>query len=124
MAAFPAILGEDPSNLADKTDACHTHQSSLGFKTSPSLCRPPLPAASRMIANSLSRDSPPATPLRPRPHTSKISVTVSNKLASAKAGREGDRSQQKQLLFPFCSMLNPHSQILTAALDLALGFLS
>ncbi|XP_049651623.1 uncharacterized protein C19orf47 homolog [Accipiter gentilis] len=43
-------------------------------------------AASRMIANSLSRDSPPATPLRPRPHTSKISVTVSNKLASAKAG--------------------------------------
>ncbi|KAM9589223.1 uncharacterized protein C19orf47 homolog [Morphnus guianensis] len=43
-------------------------------------------AASRMIANSLSRDSPPATPLRQRPHTSKISVTVSNKLASAKAG--------------------------------------
>uniref|UniRef100_A0A8B9Z2G7 DUF5577 domain-containing protein n=1 Tax=Buteo japonicus TaxID=224669 RepID=A0A8B9Z2G7_9AVES len=42
-------------------------------------------AASRMIANSLSRDSPPATPLRQRPHTSKISVTVSNKLASAKA---------------------------------------
>ncbi|XP_074990601.1 uncharacterized protein C19orf47 homolog isoform X2 [Calonectris borealis] len=43
-------------------------------------------AASRMIANSLSRDSPPATPLRPRPHASKISVTVSNKLAAAKAG--------------------------------------
>ncbi|KAF1458188.1 hypothetical protein FQV08_0008145, partial [Pygoscelis antarcticus] len=45
--------------------------------------------ASRMIANSLSRDSPPATPLRQRPHASKISVTVSNKLATAKAGREG-----------------------------------
>ncbi|XP_009881832.1 PREDICTED: uncharacterized protein C19orf47 homolog [Charadrius vociferus] len=43
-------------------------------------------AASRMIANSLSRDSPPATPLRQRPHTSKISVTVSNKLAATKAG--------------------------------------
>ncbi|KFW66477.1 Uncharacterized protein C19orf47, partial [Pygoscelis adeliae] len=43
-------------------------------------------AASRMIANSLSRDSPPATPLRQRPHASKISVTVSNKLATAKAG--------------------------------------
>ncbi|KAM6032836.1 uncharacterized protein C19orf47 homolog isoform 2-T2 [Theristicus caerulescens] len=43
-------------------------------------------AASRMIANSLSRDSPPATPLRQRPHASKISVTVSNKLAAAKAG--------------------------------------
>ncbi|XP_061875605.1 uncharacterized protein C19orf47 homolog [Colius striatus] len=39
-------------------------------------------AASRMIANSLSRDSPPATPLRQRPHASKISVTVSNKLAA------------------------------------------
>ncbi|XP_054664096.1 uncharacterized protein C19orf47 homolog [Grus americana] len=43
-------------------------------------------AASRMIANSLSRDSPPAAPLRQRPHASKISVTVSNKLAAAKAG--------------------------------------
>ncbi|KFQ29773.1 Uncharacterized protein C19orf47, partial [Mesitornis unicolor] len=43
-------------------------------------------AASRMIANSLSRDSPPATPLRQRPHASKISVTVSNKVAATKAG--------------------------------------
>ncbi|XP_075346134.1 uncharacterized protein C19orf47 homolog [Mycteria americana] len=43
-------------------------------------------AASRMIANSLSRDSPPTTPVRQRPHASKISVTVSNKLATAKAG--------------------------------------
>ncbi|XP_059575123.1 uncharacterized protein C19orf47 homolog isoform X2 [Alligator mississippiensis] len=41
-------------------------------------------AATRMIANSLSRDSPPLTPVR-RPDTastSKISVTVSNKLAA------------------------------------------
>ncbi|KFQ68841.1 Uncharacterized protein C19orf47, partial [Phaethon lepturus] len=43
-------------------------------------------AASRMIANSLSRDSPPTTPLRQRPHASKISITVSNKLAATKAG--------------------------------------
>ncbi|XP_064293444.1 uncharacterized protein C19orf47 homolog [Phalacrocorax carbo] len=43
-------------------------------------------AASRMIANSLSRDSPPTSPLRQRPHASKISVTVSNKLATTKAG--------------------------------------
>ncbi|KAM9211299.1 uncharacterized protein C19orf47 homolog [Leptosomus discolor] len=43
-------------------------------------------AASRMIANSLSRESPPATPLRPRPHASKISVTVSNKLAATQEG--------------------------------------
>ncbi|XP_075771116.1 uncharacterized protein C19orf47 homolog isoform X1 [Pelodiscus sinensis] len=39
-------------------------------------------AATRMIANSLSRDSPPATPVRrPDTGTSKISVTVSNKTA-------------------------------------------
>ncbi|KFZ53075.1 Uncharacterized protein C19orf47, partial [Podiceps cristatus] len=43
-------------------------------------------AASRMIANSLSRDSPPATPLRQQPHASKISVTVSNRLSATKAG--------------------------------------
>ncbi|KAM9325390.1 uncharacterized protein C19orf47 homolog [Gastrophryne carolinensis] len=38
--------------------------------------------ATRMIANSLSRDSPPSTPVRrPDTSTSKISVTVSNKVA-------------------------------------------
>ncbi|MEE6522295.1 hypothetical protein FKM82_020767, partial [Ascaphus truei] len=38
--------------------------------------------AARMIANSLSRDSPPSTPARrPDTSTSKISVTVSNKVA-------------------------------------------
>ncbi|XP_029427386.1 uncharacterized protein C19orf47 homolog [Rhinatrema bivittatum] len=38
--------------------------------------------ATRMIANSLSRDSPPSTPVRrPDTSTSKISVTVSNKMA-------------------------------------------
>eukprot|EP00061_Rhincodon_typus_P018881 g48246.t1 len=43
-------------------------------------------AASRMIANSLSRESPPSTPIRrPETSTSKISVTVANKLATKKA---------------------------------------
>ncbi|XP_059689149.1 uncharacterized protein C19orf47 homolog isoform X1 [Gavia stellata] len=74
------------TNSADKMDACRTRRSPLELKTSPSPRHPPLPAASRMIANSLSRDSPPATLLRQRPHTSKISVTVSNKLAATKAG--------------------------------------
>ncbi|KAE8585630.1 hypothetical protein XENTR_v10021379 [Xenopus tropicalis] len=38
--------------------------------------------ATRMIANSLSRDSPPSTPIhRPDTSSSKISVTVSNKVA-------------------------------------------
>ncbi|XP_072346095.1 uncharacterized protein C19orf47 homolog isoform X2 [Scyliorhinus torazame] len=42
--------------------------------------------ASRMIANSLSRDSPPSTPVRrSETNTSKISVTVANKLATKKA---------------------------------------
>ncbi|XP_032870131.1 uncharacterized protein C19orf47 homolog isoform X1 [Amblyraja radiata] len=42
--------------------------------------------ATRMIANSLSRESPPTTPVRrPEPTTSKISVTVANKLATKKA---------------------------------------
>ncbi|XP_038641810.1 uncharacterized protein C19orf47 homolog isoform X2 [Scyliorhinus canicula] len=42
--------------------------------------------ASRMIANSLSRDSPPSTPVRrSETNTSKISVTVANKRATKKA---------------------------------------
>ncbi|XP_015263150.1 PREDICTED: uncharacterized protein C19orf47 homolog isoform X2 [Gekko japonicus] len=48
----------------------------------PELRRNAASAASRMIANSLSRDSPPSTPVRrPDSSASKISVTVSNKLA-------------------------------------------
>ncbi|KAM4018934.1 uncharacterized protein C19orf47 homolog isoform 1-T2 [Anomaloglossus baeobatrachus] len=42
--------------------------------------------ATRMIANSLSRDSPPSTPVRrPETGTSHISVTVSNKVALKKS---------------------------------------
>lgn len=54
-----------------------------------------LAAASRMITNSLNRDSPPGTPpRRPDTSTSKISVTVSNKMAakSAKAAGEGTQA--------------------------------
>ncbi|KGL80951.1 Uncharacterized protein C19orf47, partial [Tinamus guttatus] len=50
---------------------------------------PGIVSATRMIANSLSRDSPPAPPgRRPDASASKISITVSNKLAAknAKAG--------------------------------------
>ncbi|KAB1274790.1 Uncharacterized protein Cadr_000011720 [Camelus dromedarius] len=54
-------------------------------------------AASRMITNSLNRDSPPGTPPR-RPDTSasKISVTVSNKMAakSAKAAALARREEE------------------------------
>ncbi|XP_008963178.1 uncharacterized protein C19orf47 homolog isoform X10 [Pan paniscus] len=43
-------------------------------------------AASRMITNSLNHDSPPSTPpRRPDTSTSKISVTVSNKMAAKSA---------------------------------------
>uniref|UniRef100_A0A8C9D313 Chromosome 19 open reading frame 47 n=1 Tax=Panthera leo TaxID=9689 RepID=A0A8C9D313_PANLE len=54
-------------------------------------------AASRMIANSLNRDSPPGTPpRRPDTSTSKISVTVSNKMAAktAKAAALARREEE------------------------------
>lgn len=58
----------------------------------------PLPllsaAASRMITNSLNRDSPPSTPpRRPDTSTSKISVTVSNKMAARSAKASGERTR-------------------------------
>uniref|UniRef100_A0A8D0HMI4 Chromosome 19 open reading frame 47 n=1 Tax=Sphenodon punctatus TaxID=8508 RepID=A0A8D0HMI4_SPHPU len=52
-------------------------------------------AATRMIANSLSRDSPPSTPVRrPDTSTSKISVTVSNKMAVKNAGQCASRADE------------------------------
>lgn len=59
----------------------------IGSRHSLGMLRIPPAAASRMIANSLSRDSLPAAPLQP--HGSKLSVTVPNKPVAAKAGREG-----------------------------------
>ncbi|KAK2496102.1 hypothetical protein MC885_000036 [Smutsia gigantea] len=60
-------------------------------------------AASRMIANSLNRDSPPGTPpRRPDTSTSKISVTVSNKMAAknAKAAAALARREEESLAVP------------------------
>ncbi|XP_066204649.1 uncharacterized protein C19orf47 homolog isoform X4 [Saccopteryx leptura] len=60
-------------------------------------------AASRMITNSLNRDSPPGTPpRRPDTSTSKISVTVSNKMAakSAKATAALVRGEEEGLAAP------------------------
>ncbi|XP_074789410.1 uncharacterized protein C19orf47-like isoform X2 [Athene noctua] len=86
MAALRALPGEGPLlNSADEMDACPAHPSPRGPRARPH-CAAPLAAASRMIANSLSRDSPPAAPLPQRPHASTISVTVSNAPAAAKAG--------------------------------------
>ncbi|KAM6225171.1 uncharacterized protein C19orf47 homolog [Rhynchocyon petersi] len=59
--------------------------------------RGPSSAASRMITNSLNRESPPGTPpRRPDTSTSKISITVSNKLAakSAKAAALARREEE------------------------------
>uniref|UniRef100_K7FGR5 Chromosome 19 open reading frame 47 n=1 Tax=Pelodiscus sinensis TaxID=13735 RepID=K7FGR5_PELSI len=66
-----------------RQEMCKAATESMSFRRNASS------AATRMIANSLSRDSPPATPVRrPDTGTSKISVTVSNKTAvkNAKAG--------------------------------------
>ncbi|XP_016881781.1 uncharacterized protein C19orf47 homolog isoform X4 [Pongo pygmaeus] len=60
-------------------------------------------AASRMITNSLNHDSPPSTPpRRPDTSTSKISVTVSNKMAakSAKATAALARREEESLAVP------------------------
>ncbi|XP_031819033.1 uncharacterized protein C19orf47 homolog isoform X1 [Sarcophilus harrisii] len=72
-----------------RQDVCKAAAESLA--SSPShlqaeLRRSATSAASRMIANSLSRDSPPSTPARrPDASASKISVTVSNKMATKHA---------------------------------------
>ncbi|XP_027627696.1 uncharacterized protein C19orf47 homolog isoform X4 [Tupaia chinensis] len=56
-------------------------------------------AASRMITNSLNRDSPPGTPpRRPDTSTSKISVTVSNKMAAKSAKAAALAHQEEESL--------------------------
>ncbi|XP_073651976.1 uncharacterized protein C19orf47 homolog isoform X3 [Tursiops truncatus] len=58
-----------------------------------------LAAASRMITNSLNRDSPPGTPpRRPDTSTSKISVTVSNKMAAKSAKAAALARQEEESL--------------------------
>ncbi|XP_074789555.1 uncharacterized protein LOC141974136 isoform X2 [Athene noctua] len=86
MAALRALPGQGPLlNSADEMDACPARPSPRGPRARPH-CAAPLAAASRTIAASLSRDSPPAAPLPQRPHASSISVPVSNAPAAAKAG--------------------------------------
>ncbi|XP_040134805.1 uncharacterized protein C19orf47 homolog isoform X4 [Ictidomys tridecemlineatus] len=83
------------AKVVHRQDMCKAATESVPCSPSPlpgELRRGASSAASRMIANSLNRDSPPSTPARRSDtSTSKISVTVSNKMAakSAKAAGEG-----------------------------------
>ncbi|XP_042201368.1 uncharacterized protein C19orf47 homolog isoform X2 [Callorhinchus milii] len=78
-----AILKHAKLELAkEATESIGSNQSNLQVELKRAANSP----ASRMIANSLRRDSPPSTPARrPETSTSKISVTVANKLATKKA---------------------------------------
>nr|BAE24486.1 unnamed protein product [Mus musculus] len=83
------------AKVVHRQDMCKAATESVPCNPSPlqgELRRGASSAASRMIANSLNHDSPPHTPTRRSDNsTSKISVTVSNKMAakSAKAAGEG-----------------------------------
>nr|XP_010945629.1 unnamed protein product [Camelus bactrianus] len=94
------------SIIQDKTPQCRAATESVPCSPSPlpgEIRRGTASAASRMITNSLNRDSPPGTPPR-RPDTSasKISVTVSNKMAakSAKAAAALARREEESLTVP------------------------
>ncbi|XP_012589164.1 PREDICTED: uncharacterized protein C19orf47 homolog isoform X2 [Condylura cristata] len=88
------------AKVVHRQDVCRAATESAPCSPSPlpgELRRGPSSAASRMIANSLNRDSPPGTPpRRPDTSTSKISVTVSNKMAakSAKAAALARREEE------------------------------
>ncbi|XP_064149727.1 uncharacterized protein C19orf47 homolog isoform X2 [Loxodonta africana] len=100
--AAPARLGR----RACEMDMCKAATESVPCSPSPlpvEIRRGPSSAASRMIANSLNRDSPPGTPpRRPDTSTSKISITVSNKMAtkSAKAAAALARREEESLTVP------------------------
>ncbi|XP_039709949.1 uncharacterized protein C19orf47 homolog isoform X3 [Pteropus medius] len=88
------------AKVVHRQDMCKAATESVPCSPSPipgEVRRGASSAASRMIANSLHRDSPPGTPPR-RPDTSasKISVTVSNKMAakSAKAAVLARREEE------------------------------
>ncbi|XP_039709960.1 uncharacterized protein C19orf47 homolog isoform X4 [Pteropus medius] len=81
------------AKVVHRQDMCKAATESVPCSPSPipgEVRRGASSAASRMIANSLHRDSPPGTPPR-RPDTSasKISVTVSNKMAAKSAKAAG-----------------------------------
>ncbi|KAM6153685.1 uncharacterized protein C19orf47 homolog isoform 1-T2 [Erethizon dorsatum] len=77
------------AKVVHRQDMCKAATESVPFSPSPlpaELRRGTSSAASRMITNSLNRDSPPGTPpRRPDTSTSKISITVSNKMAAKSA---------------------------------------
>lgn len=88
------------AKVVHRQDMCKAATESVPCNPSPlqgELRRGTSSAASRMIANSLNRDSPPHTPTRRSDNsTSKISVTVSNKMAakSAKAAALAHREEE------------------------------
>ncbi|XP_013365111.1 PREDICTED: uncharacterized protein C19orf47 homolog isoform X4 [Chinchilla lanigera] len=94
------------AKVVHRQDMCKAATESVPYSPSPlpaELRRGTASAASRMIANSLNRDSPPGTPpRRPDTSTSKISVTVSNKMAakSAQASAALARGEEESLEVP------------------------
>ncbi|XP_062966881.1 uncharacterized protein C19orf47 homolog isoform X2 [Cynocephalus volans] len=94
------------AKVVHRQDMCKAATESVPCSPSPlpgEIRRGTSSAASRMIANSLNRDSPPGTPpRRPDTSTSKISVTVSNKMAakSAKAAAALARREEESLAVP------------------------
>uniref|UniRef100_A0A8B9Y6G7 AKT serine/threonine kinase 2 n=1 Tax=Bos mutus grunniens TaxID=30521 RepID=A0A8B9Y6G7_BOSMU len=88
------------AKVVHRQDMCKAATESVPCSPSPlpsEIRRGASSAASRMITNSLNRDSPPGTPpRRPDTSTSKISVTVSNKMAakSAKAAALACREEE------------------------------
>ncbi|XP_029066275.1 uncharacterized protein C19orf47 homolog isoform X4 [Monodon monoceros] len=88
------------AKVVHRQDMCKAATESVPCSPSPlpgEIRRGTSSAASRMITNSLNRDSPPGTPpRRPDTSTSKISVTVSNKMAarSAKAAAMARREEE------------------------------
>ncbi|XP_008852216.1 uncharacterized protein C19orf47 homolog isoform X2 [Nannospalax galili] len=86
------------AKVVHRQDMCKAATESVPCSPNPQseLRRGASSAASRMIANSLNHDSPPhSPPRRPDTNTSKISVTVSNKMAvkSAKAAALARREE-------------------------------
>nr|XP_034355437.1 uncharacterized protein C19orf47 homolog isoform X3 [Arvicanthis niloticus] len=81
------------AKVVHRQDMCKAATESVPCSSSPlqgELRRGSSSAASRMIANSLNHDSPPHTPARRSDNsTSKISVTVSNKMAAKSAKAAG-----------------------------------
>ncbi|XP_012316832.1 uncharacterized protein C19orf47 homolog isoform X4 [Aotus nancymaae] len=94
------------AKVVHRQDMCKAATESVPSSPSPlagEIRRGTTSAASRMITNSLNRDSPPNTPpRRPDTSTSKISVTVSNKMAakSAKATAALARREEESLAVP------------------------